>query len=251
MSGELEFDEFMIGGVSRPRPLKKTEISEMKIDQEEKGDVKEGRPVQKRRRKNETTCSTTASSQSVFNSSQVSDDTRAALDGAIAKLSRTSMHQWWALNLINRQRQIILGLTRCRNIGTFGTFVLSHVSRDKPIRLMTDCCAGSIGMQYDKLSGYSIIHDPVNHEESFVNPVTGAHTNTVESENGRIRKVVLDSKQGLDVTTMAGYLQLYQCFNNQAQQYSDIKLLSRRFVNFFVRYATGYGFSIRHRNKDT
>jgi hypothetical protein len=183
-----------------------------------------------------TTSSSTTSSSTTSSSSTSSSTDAAAIIGSTTKRLNHFLEQWWGLNLLNSERQVVLGLTQNRNAETLGTFVLPFLSDTKQIQLHTDCWMGSIAMNYEDLPGFDIKHLPVNHQEWFVDPVTGACTNSVEYENGRIRDFGLARSQGKCVSVIGPYLQKYQMFRNNAIIHEDCKLLKMRFLNMLYGY---------------
>ena len=63
-----------------------------------------------------------------------------------------------------------------RDARTLFNLVFQHVEATRTIQ--TDCCKGYNGL----MAGGFSEHLTVNHSQNFVDQTTGAHTNTIESE---------------------------------------------------------------------
>lgn len=75
-----------------------------------------------------------------------------------------------------------------RNKETLTNIIRDHVHPGSII--YTDCWKG-----YSDLKKY-FIHETVNHSKSFVNPLNGVHTNTIEGYWSILKKIlVLDGEQ--------------------------------------------------------
>jgi len=72
-----------------------------------------------------------------------------------------------------------------RSAHTLTRIISEYVKRGTTIR--TDCWRG---YQSRKITSLGMVHETVNHSESFVNPITGVHTNTIEGKwNGLKMKI--------------------------------------------------------------
>ena len=107
----------------------------------------------------------------------------------------------WILGGICRETgECFMRIVKNRNKETLQKYILKYVKPGSVI--ITDCWAAY--KELKNLEGMDYTHYTVNHSETYVDPVTGAHTNTIEGTWAHCKRAC--PKLGLRSTFLDGYI---------------------------------------------
>lgn len=94
----------------------------------------------------------------------------------------------------------------------------------------------SSAFDLNQLEEFRYSHMTVNHSEQFVNPVTFAHTNTIEGHWGNL-KVLIRQKHGLSMDLKQQYLDYYMWKSRILEEENAFDVILDdiyRFYNHFI-----------------
>ena len=107
----------------------------------------------------------------------------------------------WILGGICRETgECFMRIVKNRNKETLEKYILKYVKPGSVI--ITDCWAAYRDLKH--LEGMDYTHFTVNHSETYVDPVTGAHTNTIEGTWAHCKRAC--PKLGLRSNFLDGYI---------------------------------------------
>ena len=152
--------------------------------------------------------------------------------------SKVSVHknkQVWVFHMVNTTtKKVRIGVSQGRCSSDLAVFCLSSLEQNTPntIEFRTDEWGGSKKIKYDSIDGYNIVHRTVNHELGKVGPDL-VHTNDIEMLNGRSRDFCLTSMNGTTtIYNITGMLNIWMTMVNTCENFTDLKKLGKRFLNF-------------------